>query len=632
MPFDTVELRRTSWLLIGLAGLFLVVWLSPPFAVLHGADIMPLPIHVAMEVFAIVIAMLVFAITWNAYDASRATNTLILACGFLTVGLLDFGHMFSFRGMPDFVTPSGPEKGIQFWLAGRFVTALLLLTVSFRTWQPLSKPSSRYGMLLASLAVTIFVYWLVLYHGDELPQTFIDGLGLTAAKVGAEYVIIALLAVAALRLFRHSKQDSTQPFDTIYLSAACIVTILSELCFVLYSNVSDVFNLLGHVYKVIAYLLIYRAVFIDSVRYPIQKLRQAKDELRDSKNILSSILDNVPIRVFWKDRYGRYLGANNLFMQDAGLTAHEQLAGKDDFDLYPQEQAKHFQADDREVMDTCAPKLNIEESLSTADGRERWLLTNKVPLLGAHGEATGILGAYADVTVLRDAELRLEQSNEQLRDLAVRREEAREDERKRIARDLHDELGQILTVLRMDVSMLRIKFGKGDPLLDEQVKSILWRVDSTIQVVREVASKLRPSVLDLGVVSAIEWQIAEFGKRNAISCKLELDGKGVEKHLNDDQSIAIFRMVQEALTNIMRYARARHVVIRLQEEDGACMLEIRDDGDGFDPDAPRKKTLGLFGIRERALALGGELLINSKPGHGCILTVRIPYSINTGEA
>ena len=632
MPFINGELRRTSWLLIVLTAVFVIIWQVSAFQHMRGIDIMPLPMHIAAETFAIVIAMLVFAVTWNAYEVGRSTNTLILACGFLAIGLLDFGHMLSFSGMPDFVTPSGPEKGIQFWLSGRFVTALLLLIVSFRSWQSLIKPSGRYGLLLASLAITILTYWLVLYHGDELPHTYIEGQGLTALKIGAEYVVIAILAVAAIRLFRYSKKDKTQPFDTEYLTAACIVTILSELCFVLYSTVNDVFNLVGHVYKVIAYLFIYRAVFIDSVRYPIQKLRQAKDDLRDSKNILSSILDNVPVRVFWKDRYGRYLGANNLFLQDAGLTTSEQLVGKDDFDLFPQEQAKRFQTDDREVMDTCAAKLNIEEPLSTADGSERWLLTNKVPLLGPQGEATGILGAYTEITVLRDAEQRLAHYNEQLRDLAVQREEAREEERKRIARDLHDELGQLLTVLRMDVSMLRIKFGKEHPLMEEQMKTILWRVDSTIQVVREVASRLRPSALDLGIISAIEWQVAEFNQRNPVVCRFELDNEAVEDRLNDEQSIAIFRIVQESLTNIMRYARAQHVIIRLQSKDDFCLLEIRDDGEGFVANALEKKTLGLFGIRERAQALGGELNIDSKPGQGCTLTVKIPYAMNTGEA
>jgi signal transduction histidine kinase len=219
-------------------------------------------------------------------------------------------------------------------------------------------------------------------------------------------------------------------------------------------------------------------------------------------------------------------------------------------------------------------------------------------------------------------EKQLELSNRQLQFLTVRREEAREDERKRIARDLHDELGQILTALRMDIALLRVKFGIDNPDLVDQVKNILGQVDSTIQVVRDVAAKLRPSVLDLGIVAALEWQVAEFAKRSDIQFELSIVEQNIE--LDDERATAIFRIVQESLTNVTRHADARKVNILLNIQGADYLLEITDNGRGFESEKSGKRTYGLMGIRERVLMLGGSININSALGQGTQITVRIP--------
>jgi len=410
MSQELPKLRNTSWLLIGLTLLFLLAWMTPSIALLRGVHIMPLPMHVAMETFAIVVAMMVFGITWNAYSPERSANTVILAAGFLLVGLLDFGHMFSFRGMPDFVTPSGPEKAIQFWLAERFTVALILLVVALRAWQrPLQRNGTRFQLLAGSLLIAAVVYWQVLYHPEFWSRTFIEGDGLTTFKIAAEYVVIVLLAVAGVLFYRQTRQDDRTLANNAYLlGAACLVSALGELCFVLYSAVSDVFNLLGHVYKVIGYLFIYRAVFIESVREPNVRLGTAQDALKRSQMMLQSILDNAPISIFWKDKQGHYLGVNKHMLDDIGLQDALQMIGKDDYAFFPAEQAAHFRSDDAEVMLSAKPKLNIEEPIRLKDGSDAWLMTSKVPLTGLDGEVTGVLGTYTDVTSLRITELRLE--------------------------------------------------------------------------------------------------------------------------------------------------------------------------------------------------------------------------------
>jgi PAS domain-containing protein len=179
--------------------------------------------------------------------------------------------------------------------------------------------------------------WLGLFHQALLPRTFIEGEGLTAFKIGAELLVVLIMLASAVSFYLKTRQP--QPYDALSLFAASVITILSELCFMLYSAATDVFNLLGHIYKIVAYVFIYRAIFVSSVRDPFLRLQQANQERDASQKMLQSVIDNVPVRIFWKDQDLRYLGANHLFLADAGVADVAQLIGKTDFDLFPAEYA-----------------------------------------------------------------------------------------------------------------------------------------------------------------------------------------------------------------------------------------------------------------------------------------------------
>lgn len=287
-------LRHMTWLLFGLTLLFVIVWLAPAFYMVQGLASY-LPMHMFAETFSIVVAMLVFGVAWNAYSTERPGNIMILACALLAVALIDFAHTLSFKGMPDFITPSSPEKAINLWLSARLVAALALLAVALRPWRPLRNPRTRYVLLAGSLAVAIAVSWLGVVYPQAWPRTFIAGQGLTPFKIGAEYAIIAILLVPAVRFYRQAKQQ--QPYDAASLFTATVITILSELSFTLYSDVADIFNLLGHIYKIVAYFFIYRAVFVASVREPFQRLdaelaenRRISGELRKHREHLEELV------------------------------------------------------------------------------------------------------------------------------------------------------------------------------------------------------------------------------------------------------------------------------------------------------------------------------------------------------
>lgn len=222
------------------------------------------------------------------------------------------------------------------------------------------------------------------------------------------------------------------------------------------------------------------------------------------------------------------------------------------------------------------------------------------------------------------AEEQLRHSLEQLRALAARLQFVREEERMRIAREIHDELGQACTALKMDISLLARRTGKSEVRIRTKAESAMRLVDNLIQSMRRMASELRPSTLDdLGLVAALEWQAQEYESRTEIRCHLDLPHDPLE--LDANRSTAIFRIFQEALTNIARHAKATRVDASLTRLNDSLLLQVRDNGSGYDPKQLRVgRSLGLVGMRERALLLDGEFTIEGIPGKGTIIKVRIP--------
>ncbi len=270
----------------------------------------------------------------------------------------------------------------------------------------------------------------------------------------------------------------------------------------------------------------------------------------------------------------------------------------------------------------------------------------------AHGNYTGCIAICRDITerqqmqealqaksskaqrLIQDLSARqaeLTAARHSLRQLAVQNELEREAQLKHVAREVHDELGQLLTALRMDMSLLEMRFGTLDPTLVGQVNASKALIDRAVAAVRRVAANLRPPELDLGLVPALDHLCHEFGRHSALACVLQAPATCVA--LDEARAVVVFRIVQESLTNVARYAQASEVAITLGLESAQLVLKVQDNGQGFDPaTVAQRHTLGLLGMRERALALGGQLEVISAPGRGTVVSLAIPMSADSAGA
>ncbi len=235
---------------------------------------------------------------------------------------------------------------------------------------------------------------------------------------------------------------------------------------------------------------------------------------------------------------------------------------------------------------------------------------------------TDVTERRRSLAALQESEARLQVLAEQLRELSAHLETVREEEKARIAREVHDELGQMLTVLKLETSMCELAYADLDPGLRDRLNSMKRLIAQLFQLVRDVATALRPPILDAGIASAIEWQARRFEARTQIPCLVQVPDN--LPSLPDATAIGLFRILQESLTNVMRHAEAHTVELSLTLSDGVLCLRIADDGKGFDLGAERPASFGLVGMRERVLIMGGQLHLDTLPGEGTTLRIHIP--------
>jgi PAS domain S-box-containing protein len=349
---------------------------------------------------------------------------------------------------------------------------------------------------------------------------------------------------------------------------------------------------------------------------------RTQEALAEREAYLRAMLDNFPFLVWLKDVEGRFLAVNDTFSRACGRASADEVVGLTDFDVWPKELAQNYVDDDRSVMATRKQK-DVEETILT-QGALRWFETFKTPVLDRLGNVLGTTGFARDITERQLLGEQLRAQREQLRALAAHVESVREEERVRIAREIHDELGQALTCMSMDLAFLDKQLPKENAPAAARVSALATLVRETVKTVRRISSELRPSILDdLGLGAAVEWLAHDFAGRTGIDCAVSVPSNVM---VAAERGTVVFRMCQEALTNVARHAGATHVSIDLMiDAEDYLVLEVRDNGRGVtDEEVHRPDSLGLLGMRERAALLGGVAEVKGAPGQGTTVTVRVP--------
>ena len=611
-----------AWPLVAVAGLTgaAVVGVNLPGQTLFVSPAEYVPLHTILEFVAIAVSAMVCGLGWNLRQLHHNGSPVVLSSAFFAVAVIDLMHTLSYTGMPQFITPSGPEKAINFWLAGRAMAAIALLAIAVmpdRRWSARACGAT----LAATVAATALICWLGLLHEDWLPRTFIAGQGLTAVKVGSEYALMAAYGLAALLLWWRARHSGG--VGPVWLAAGAWTLGLGESFFTLYADVSDLFNLLGHVYKALAYLMIYRALFVEGVQAPYHALARERAHLR-------TLLTTIPDLVWLKDPDGLYLTCNPEFELLYG-TPEAGIVGRSDYDFVDHDLADFFRAKDREAVSAGRPTVNEEWVTFASDGHRALLETIKTPMRDADGHLIGILGIARDITARKRTETTLKKANEDLEQFAYV-----------ASHDLREPLRMVST----HIALLERRYGA---LLDGPAHEL-------IAFAREGAQRMDRMVLDLLEFSRVGRAADPFqpvclsdvvaeaiaplaGIIAATGATIAAD------HLPEVIAAPgeMAHLFQNLIGNALKYRhpdRPPLIAVTCRAEDDGWTVAVADNGIGIEPDYFER----IFAIFQRlhtrekydgtgiGLAIcqkivhhhGGRIWVESVPGEGSTFFFTLP--------
>jgi diguanylate cyclase (GGDEF)-like protein/PAS domain S-box-containing protein len=403
-----VKLRVMTPALGMLAVVILIATMALPrlTSLSHGHS-STLSVHLLLELFAIIIAMLVVTVSWHTFDAQESNSAKVLICGFMIVACCDLMHALTYDGMPVLLTESSTPRAIFFWLMGRTFEVATMSLVAF-AWVP---PWSRKFWLGMGLFISGVLIWFGSYHIDAFPMTFVNGQGITDFKANYEYVLCFLNVMVALLLWRRAERTGQSRYYLLALSS--FVMGIGEISFTAYVTPSDFQNIFGHTYKLVAYSLLYWATFVTSIRAPFEAVRLSENRLRESEARYSSALSSLSEGVVIQGGSGEIMTANNAAGSILGLTV-DQLTGRSSSN--PGWQAIHedgtpWLGDTHPAMVTLKTGKAISEAIMgihKPDGLLSWISINAEPIV-SRGEQLphSVVTSFTDITLRKEAETQL---------------------------------------------------------------------------------------------------------------------------------------------------------------------------------------------------------------------------------
>lgn len=365
----------------------------------------------------------------------------------------------------------------------------------------------------------------------------------------------------------------------------------------------------------------------------ITNRKLAEEALQRSERLLRIVFELLPVGVWMVDRKGDAVMINRACKKIWCGDGYRQVEIDAELTGWLSESGQQLNSEDwplERALSRGETTIGRVIEIQCLDGSRKFIVNSAVPVVDNDSNITAAVAVYEDITAHRRAEEQMQLYNEQLRNLSARLEQSREQERARIAREIHDELGQLLTVLKFDVSWLKKRLPAEGDVMVAKVDSMRELIDSTIRTVQRIATELRTELLDdVGLSSAIEWYASRFQERTGIDCALDLEADTLP--LDPQCTTALFRICQEALTNVMRHSGATRAEISLRKRRNGIEMRIGDNGRGIERRAIGDPlSVGLIGMRERTIHCGGAITITGKSGAGTTVKVTIP-SIATGR-
>ncbi|XUW99858.1 MAG: MASE3 domain-containing protein [Dehalogenimonas sp.] len=577
--------------------------------------------HSFADMVTVFIAAGVFIVAWNGRRFLDNSYILIVGIAFLFFSIIDFFHLLGNKNMGVF-TGYG-NLGPPFYIASRYLLGASLLIAPIFIKRKLNIPLALaiYTLFTVGVIMSILVW-------RNFPTTFIDGVGLTTFKVVSDYIVCGLLAAAIVVHLKNRR--SFEPRVLNLLIAALVMAFATGLAFTLYTDPFGITNMVGHFFQIGTFALFYVAFVETALTRPqdilYRNLKQSNEEVRrlnvdleervkqrtaevvKERQRIFNVLETLPAMVCLLTPDHRNVYSNKAFLdrfgESNGRRCYEYVSG---------------------FSEPC-PFCEAFVPLKTGQSH-RWEYTSpdgslvldvhEYPFTDVDGSPL-ILEMNMDITEQRKSEKALIDAKNSVDTLARRLLEVQEEERRSVARELHDEVGQSLTVLKL---MLARITRDAPESLKPQLSNVSDSVSETMQAVRSLSLSLRPGALDtLGLVPALEWLFDDLNKRAGLDIHFVHDAALDIPH---NVGTTVYRITQEAMTNIMRHSGVKEAWVRLEIRDGKLDLTIEDRGRGFDI-AALGRTTGISAMRERAALLGGVCLAESEIGRGTSVKVSLP--------
>lgn len=652
---------------------FIAVWLAQS-ALYTTIDIKEyLVFHNITEFFSVMVSLSIFGIGWYAYDQSKNKHALFLSCAFLAIGLIDFMHTLSFPGMTPFISPNNTNKAILFWISGRLfsalaflASALILLYYKDKRW--LSKPV----LLICALLVSAIAFVAVIFYPAKLPAMFIDGIGLTSFKIYSEYAINVLLTLAFIAYWKLFSRTGEKIH--VYFMAALIISIFSELAFTLYQSAFDTYNMLGHVYKVFAFMLIYYGLFKTSVHYPFKKLAESEESLRKSEEQFRTAFEYSASGMLIVALDGKIKRVNQALCAMLVYT-REELNGKHFNDItYPEDLDIGITVV-RQMLAGERPSVAFEKRYIRRTGEPIWVHISSALLKDASGHPLHFITQIEDITPRKQAEEELRKHRDHLEELVK--------ERTYSLATKTDELNQANITLKEMDKLKSMFIASMSHELRTPLNSIIGFTGMTLQGlsgelneeqmdnltrVKKSANHLLSLITDVIDISKIEasrieinpgpFELSELITEASDTIQPQIKEKSLEFVVNVPSGIKmntdrkrLLQCILNYLSNAVKFSEAGEVTISAREINGDVEISVMDTGIGIaEHDMSRLfeaferidthlrikaggSGLGLYLTKKLATeVLHGSVGVKSTEGKGSTFSLRIPKILpKTGE-